>query len=497
MDQPYSRIADALLDYQYWAPNDPQRRPYDDTGWTFPEGFGVQAVRITDAKVLDAPMTMVKGDVKAEAGTHGTGSIFAIKHNADNALMTLRYRLKDADMQLAEEPFEAAGQNFGRGAFVIKGVAQADLDKATTELGLQAYALDVMPTVKMHPARAARVAIFHAWGNTQSEGWWRQAFDFYGIPFDYIDPDTVFKVADLKSKWDVIVAGPGLAQTIIDGQPMWNPTPTPYRHSEDMPNVGTWAQTDDIRPGMQLEGVLHVRDFVRNGGVVVAATSSADTLLQAGIVRGVTMQQAPSTSRVVGSLLRTAQPDETSPIMYGVPANLAVYSDRGDTLNAGGGAAVVVVARAHPLPVLRPAAAPQPAADAEAARRSGRQDAAPSMTRTSSRAGRWAKARSRPPLPCPTRTMGGPAAPTTSRRSKRGRASCCASPRRSSSWSPACSTAARTSRIKAVAVDVPLQKGHIVVFANNPIYRGETIGSYFMVFNSILSFDNLGAGRKY
>jgi hypothetical protein len=36
MDQPYSRIADALLDYQYWAPNDPQRNPYDDTGWTYP-----------------------------------------------------------------------------------------------------------------------------------------------------------------------------------------------------------------------------------------------------------------------------------------------------------------------------------------------------------------------------------------------------------------------------------------------------------------------------
>jgi hypothetical protein len=49
---------------------------------------------------------------------------------------------------------------------------------------------------------------------------------------------------------------------------------------------------------------------------------------------------------------------------------------------------------------------------------------------------------------------------------------------------------------QAVAVDVPVQKGHIVVFANNPIYRGETIGSYFMVFNSILSFDNLGAGRR-
>ena len=56
MDQPYSRIADSLLDYQYWSPNDPQQTPYDDTGWTFPELFNVQAVRVADVKVLDAPM---------------------------------------------------------------------------------------------------------------------------------------------------------------------------------------------------------------------------------------------------------------------------------------------------------------------------------------------------------------------------------------------------------------------------------------------------------
>ena len=48
-----------------------RRNPYDDTGWTFPEGFGVQAVRVTDAKVLDAPMELVKGDVKAPSGVHG------------------------------------------------------------------------------------------------------------------------------------------------------------------------------------------------------------------------------------------------------------------------------------------------------------------------------------------------------------------------------------------------------------------------------------------
>ena len=47
-----------------------------------------------------------------------------------------------------------------------------------------------------------------------------------------------------------------------------------------------------------------------------------------------------------------------------------------------------------------------------------------------------------------------------------------------------------------VVVDVPSQKGHYVVFANNPMYRGETVGSYGMVWNTILNFDNLGAGRK-
>ena len=47
-----------------------------------------------------------------------------------------------------------------------------------------------------------------------------------------------------------------------------------------------------------------------------------------------------------------------------------------------------------------------------------------------------------------------------------------------------------------IYVYVPVEKGHVVLFANNPIYRGETIGSYFMVFNTIINFDNLNAGRK-
>ena len=46
MDQPYSRMADMLMDTQYYNVNDP--RPYDDTGWTLGALRNVKTVRVTD-----------------------------------------------------------------------------------------------------------------------------------------------------------------------------------------------------------------------------------------------------------------------------------------------------------------------------------------------------------------------------------------------------------------------------------------------------------------
>ena len=49
---------------------------------------------------------------------------------------------------------------------------------------------------------------------------------------------------------------------------------------------------------------------------------------------------------------------------------------------------------------------------------------------------------------------------------------------------------------RSAVIDSPLGQGHVVLFSNNPFWRAETKGSYFLVFNAILNFDNLGAGRK-
>ena len=45
-------------------------------------------------------------------------------------------------------------------------------------------------------------------------------------------------------------------------------------------------------------------------------------------------------------------------------------------------------------------------------------------------------------------------------------------------------------------IDAPYGEGHVVLFSNNPFWRAETKGSYFLVFNAILNFDSLSAGRQ-
>jgi hypothetical protein len=44
---------------------------------------------------------------------------------------------------------------------------------------------------------------------------------------------------------------------------------------------------------------------------------------------------------------------------------------------------------------------------------------------------------------------------------------------------------------RAIVVNAHLGAGNVLLFANNPVYRGETIGSYDLVFNAILNFDHL------
>ncbi len=484
MDQPYSRIADALLDYQFWSPDDPQKHPYDDTGWTFPEGFGVECVRVVDTTVLKAPMERVTGAIVAPGGVHGTGATYAINNVGENSLVTLRYQLKAADFQAAEDSFSAAGHHFNRGSFIVSNVSSGDLDKASKALGITVYALASAPSVAMHPARAPRVAILHTWQGTQTEGWWRLGFDAQHVPYDYISTQDVARDADLNAKYDVIVFPPagGSGQSIIEGMPMWR-NPMPWEKSELTPNLGRIASTPDIRPGLGWDGLQHLQDFVARGGLLITSVNTADFAINYGLTNGVSMNR-PRGQEVVGSLLRTRLVDGASPIAYGIEDSLTVYSDGGETFNVsntrggrfggrfGGGGATRETGRGtvddHDAVQGRPALTPQ-----------FERPVPPKVEP-------WqAQPISDEQLRNPLNIIPPDQRPRVVLRYTD----------RSDLLVSGLLNGGNDIAQRAVVVDDPVGKGHVVMFANNPVYRGETIGSYALVFNALMNWDNLNVGR--
>ena len=488
MDQPYSRIADALLDYQFWSPNDPQKTPYDDTGWTFPEGFAVNAVRITDPKILGAPMEPVKGIVQvANAGVSGSGSVFLINANGDNGLATLRYQFANADIQAAEEAFDANGMKYNRGSFIVRGVSQSDLDGAAKQLGLRAAAVASAPSVKTHPVRAARVAVMHTWQSTQTEGWWRQALESNHIPYKYINVQDVAKDPNLNAKYDVIIFGPGggAPRSVIEGMPMWR-NPIPWKKTALTPNIGVLDSTDDMRPGMGYQGLENLQKFVKNGGVYIGSVASAQFAIDYGMSNGVSMNTA-ARGTVTGSFLKTRIVDDASPIVYGVADGIAAYTNDGESFNVsatqggrgggggrfGGGGGARETGRGHVDDVDEVQGRP---ALEDRFRAPARETVQPWQYALPTDEQLRSPLNIIPPEQRPRAVLRYGA--------------------QNELLVSGLLNGGNDIAQRAAVVDSPVEKGHVVLFAINPLYRGETIGTYPLVFNTILHFDNLNAGRK-
>ncbi len=291
MDQPYSRMADMLLDTQYFNINDP--RPYDDTGWTMGPLVNVKTVRVTDTSILKAPMKLVDGPApfsgQLVAG-RGGARFYVIDANAEPALATFRFRLKDVKMFAAEEAFESGGRQYAAGSFIIPAEGSSSdlkeqLESATKDLGLVVRASDADIKAARHEVSVPRIAILHTWTNTQPDGWFRLALDEMKVPYAYISGQVVRETSNLREKYDVIILPPAAnsLSALIDGIPKRTLPdgtdfggPIPWEKTALTPNIGIIDHTDDIRGGMGLEGVAHLQQFVRDGGLFIPVSSSDD-----------------------------------------------------------------------------------------------------------------------------------------------------------------------------------------------------------------------------
>jgi hypothetical protein len=476
MDQPYSRAADALLDKQFWAPDDPQKHPYDDTGWSFPLLFNVKTVRIVDPAILKSKMTPLDDPATLTGKPAGTGSVLAVANTGQVSLLGLVYKLKGATIQVAEKSFDSDGKTFPAGSLLITGVD----DKVTDTLhglSLDATHLATAPSVATHPATPPRVAIMHTWLSTQTEGWWRYAFDTEGIPFDYISTQTAAKETDLRAKYDVIVFAPvGRSSTldILNGTPTWN-NATPWQKSDITPNLGLLDSTEDTRPGLGYEGLAHLKSFIEKGGLLITCEDTAQFAIDTGLALGVSV--APSADvRVTGTVLNSTFVARDNPIAYGYGANLPVMSANGlafnisNTTNRAGGR--VLMDPYSQRPTGRGTVEDN---DEVEGRKSVEPEPLVKQQPWEAKALNEEQTRNNPRV-----------IPTQWRPEVILRFSDAKSLLLSGLLDKGSSIAEH-----AIVVDAHLGQGNVLLFGNNPIYRGETIGSYALVFNAILNYQHL------
>jgi Zinc carboxypeptidase len=482
MDQPFSRAADALLDRQYWSPDDPQKRPYDDTGWCFPALFDTEAVRVTDRQALAAPMSRVEAPVRLHGGVTGNGPVLVVAQHGDDAMISLRYALGDAKVEAAAEPFRAAGHDYPRGTWLVHGVANDALDavrRAAEEAGVAVETISAAPKVAARPVAKPRIALLHSWINTQTEGWWRERLDLLKIPYKYISTQNVAADPDLASHYDVILFPPvgfGDPLRIVSGLPMWG-DPMPWKTTPETPNLGKIDSTDDQRPGLGFAGLDHLRRFVEQGGLLVGVEDTARLLITAGMAPGVRAADSRGL-RVVGSVLDARFPDPASPIADGLGDHLAVYSADGlsfelsneavggwareeeDRPTGRGGPKDVDVPQGRPAQAPPP---PQPKVE--------RWEARP-LEIEELRGRSWAIPEALRPR---TLVRFGDAGDLL--------------------VSGLLEHGEQLAR-RAAVVEVPLGKGHVLLFAINPMWRGSTVGSHPLVWNAILQHQSFAPAGK-
>jgi len=487
MDQPYSRMADMMLDRQYFNVTDPA--PYDDVGWTLGPLYNVKTVRVDDASVLDAPMSLVKGEVAAAGGltrpAKGAVQAYLINHNADNVLATFRFARRDLKILAAEKDFEAAGRKFRAGSFILKPAdnpndLEAVLDDSGKRLGFAVFAAAAVPEVPTHETAAPRVAVMHTWQNTQTEGWLRIALDEYGIPYDYIDVHAVRDNAKLRDKYDVILFGPsfGDALGIVNG--LGGDKPLPWKKTDLTPNIGVEDSTDDMRGGIELDGVLHLRDFVRDGGVFLTIGGSSALPIQLGLAQGLSIRDTTKLW-ARGGVFKAEVGDRSSPLAYGYDDSLGIYFSQSPVFGLGGG---------RPRGgFMMMGEGPQ---QGRASGRGGLDD--PDVVQGRPRdLGQKAVEEFRKTQPAPLQQQ-----PEQGFRMAAGPT---VRPRIVVSFAKSAADLLISGGLAGgeelagtpALADVTLGKGHVVLFSFNPAWRSETYGSYFFIFNALLNWKNLDA----
>jgi hypothetical protein len=331
LDQPYRDLAVNLLTTQKY-PSTAQYPPYDDIAWTLGYMYGADVTPVNDTSVFHwAGLEGVRDSVAAPGVVRGTGTSWAIANTGQVTLLPALYAAaatgRGVRLAALRDPIVSAGDTLAAGSVIIDGLAESGARALATRFGL---------TLRGAPAssgtRAAitlpRVALYHAWHDTQDEGWARFTLERYGIPFTGIDKDDL-RAGGLRRRFDVILMpqARGGLETLVHEEDR-NFGPIPFRKSEATPALGTPFATDDITGGMGFEGLAGLQRFVEEGGTLITLGNSSRLPAESGLA-GALSTVTTRTLFHPGSVVRARARRASSPILWGYPEVTHLFRGNG------------------------------------------------------------------------------------------------------------------------------------------------------------------------
>jgi len=326
------------------------------------------------------------------------------------------------------------------------------------------------------------------------------------VPYTYFAAPKL-REGNLRTKYDVIVfphAGAG-GSALITGGVQGN-EPRPYKKSELTPNVGSVDSSDDMRGSIGVEGLMELYKFVQDGGVLITEGATSTVFPEYNLTPGISVEQ-PEGLYVRGSVLKALVGDRTSPVLYGYDQNaLAVYFNQAPVMRVGGGGGGFGGGRGGPnlpgIPNMQPNAVTPRLATLDAPSAPAAENAG-----GAGRGGRGGGG-GRGAAPAAGEPPEGAAPQGGGRGFGGGRGGFAATdpataPRvllqfptdQNDMLLSGLLVGGEALAGRAVAIDAPVGKGHVVMFANRPYWRWQTQGNFFLGFNAILNWNDLGAGR--
>ena len=269
MHQPYSGWAKSLLERQHYPedrlyPGGPPKRPYDVTAHTLPLLFGV------GVKAAAQPVPF-SGEWQAPA-PH-TGAVLPASDT--DSWMVVNHAWKD-------------------GSGVYRDPASGDFS--------------LRPREGWKRVNRPRIALYQSWMANMDEGWTRWLLEQFGFSYTTVH-NADLQPGGLRQKFDVIVFPDQAANAMENG-------------------YGARAMPAEYTGGLGEKGNAALKEFATGGGTLVFLNGASDyATSKLGIAaRNVTSRGNASEFYSPGSLLNV-QLDPHSPLGYGVPAALAIWSE--------------------------------------------------------------------------------------------------------------------------------------------------------------------------